>query len=91
MPVTLFIWGGADRAGARDRADHHQQLDTALNPTHAEAQMTLRVLTPAEIVAASSDDDVLANLAMIAYTYTLTLRQTLALETWRTPASRSSG
>jgi hypothetical protein len=53
--------------------------DTALNPTHAEAQLSLRVLTPAELVAASADDDVLAKLATIAYTYTLTLRQALAL------------
>ena len=55
-----------------------QLYDAALNPTHAEAQITLRVLTPAELVAAQADDDVLGRLASVAYTYTLTLRQTLA-------------
>jgi hypothetical protein len=81
MPVTLFIWGAGRIVPVRvtELTITEQLYDTALNPTHAEAQMTLRVLTPAELVAASSDDDVLANLATIAYTYTLTLRQTLAL------------
>jgi hypothetical protein len=81
MPVTLFIWGAGRIVPVRvtDLTITEQLYDTALNPTHAEAQMALRVLTPAELVAASSDGDVLANLATIAYTYTLTLRQALAL------------
>jgi hypothetical protein len=81
MPVTLFIWGAGRIVPVRvtDLTITEQLYDTALNPTHAEAQMALRVLTPAELVAASADGDVLANLATIAYTYTLTLRQALAL------------
>lgn len=80
MPVTLFIWGAGRIVPVRvtDLTITEQLYDTALNPTHAEAQVTLRVLTPAELAAAASDHDVLANLAKVAYDYTLTLRQGLA-------------
>jgi hypothetical protein len=80
MPVTLFIWGPGRIVPVRvtGLTITETLYDPALNPTHAQAQLTLRVLTPAELVAASADDDVLGNLATVAYTYTLTLRQTLA-------------
>ncbi len=81
VPVTLFIWGLGRIVPVRvtGLTITEKLYDPALNPTHAEAQLSLRVLTPAELVAASADDDVLANLATIAYTYTLTLRQALAV------------
>jgi hypothetical protein len=81
MPVTLFIWGAGRIVPVRvtGLTITEKLYDTALNPTHAEAQVALRVLTPAELVAASADDDVLAGLATVAYTYTLTLRQALAV------------
>jgi len=50
-----------------------------LSPTHAEAQVSLRVLTPAELDAVKTDGDLLGNLATAAYCYTLTLRQGLAV------------
>jgi hypothetical protein len=81
MPVTLFIWGRGRIVPVRVNGltITEQLYDSALNPTHAEAQLELKVLTPAELVGAFADDDVLANLATIAYTYTLTLRQELAV------------
>ena len=81
MPVTLFIWGAGRIVPVRvtGLTITEKLYDSALNPIHAEAQLSLRVLTPAELVAASADDDVLGNLATIAYTYTLTLRQALAV------------
>jgi hypothetical protein len=81
IPVTLFIWGPGRIVPVRVTAltITEKLYDGALNPTHVEAQISLRVLTPAELTAASTDDDVLGNLATIAYSYTLTLRQTLAL------------
>jgi hypothetical protein len=81
MPVTLFVWGPGRIVPVRltELTITEKLYDSMLNPTHAEAQLALRVLTPAEIVAASSDDDVLAGLANVAYTYTLTLRQALAV------------
>jgi len=80
MPVTLFIWGPGRIVPVRvtGLTITEQLYDTMLNPTHAEAQLSLDVLTPAELVAASADDDMLGHLATIAYTYTLTLRQALA-------------
>ncbi len=81
MPVTLFIWGPGRIVPVRVTAltITEQLYDQALNPVHAQAQVSLRVLTPAELVAASADNDVLGGLASVAYTYTLTLRQTLAV------------
>ncbi len=81
IPVTLFIWGPGRIVPVRLTALSitEKLYDEALNPTYAQAQVTLRVLTPAELVAAKTDNDVLGGLASIAYTYTLTLRQTLAL------------
>ena len=81
MPVTLFIWGPGRIVPVRvtTLTITEKIYDSALNPTHAEAQIGLRVLTPAELVAASSDNDVLGSLATIAYTYTYGLRQALAL------------
>ena len=81
VPVTLFIWGAERIVPVRvtGLTITEKLYDSALNPTHAEAQVTLRVLTPAELVAASADNDVLGKLATVAYTYTLTLRQALAV------------
>jgi hypothetical protein len=81
MPVTLFVWGPGRIVPVRvtGLTITEQLYDSALNPTHAEAQLTLRVLTPAELKNASADNDVLGQLATIAYNYTLSLRQALAI------------
>ena len=81
MPVTLFIWGEGRIVPVRvtSLTITEKLYDARLNPTHAEAQLSLSVLTPAELVATTRDNPILGNLATIAYTYTLTLRQELAL------------
>ena len=81
MPVVLFIWGPGRIVPVRvtGLTITERLYDSLLNPTHAEAQLTLRVLTPAELSSASQDNDVLAGLATAAYTYTFSLRQGLAL------------
>ena len=81
LPMTLFIWGTGRIVPVRvtGLSITEQLFDAALNPVHAEAQLTLQVLTPAELAAASADDDVLGTLATVAYNYTLTLRQALAV------------
>jgi hypothetical protein len=81
IPVVLFVWGPGRIVPVRvtSLTVTEKLYDSALSPTHADAQLSLRVLTPAELVAAKADDDVLGGLASIAYTYTLTLRQALAL------------
>jgi hypothetical protein len=93
MPVVLFIWGVGRIVPVRltTLTITEKLYDSALNPIHAEAQLALRVLTPAELVAAQKDNDVLANLASIAYTYTFTLRQALAVANLANAASSIIG
>jgi hypothetical protein len=93
MPVVLFIWGIGRIVPVRvtTLTITEKLYDSALNPIHAEAQMALRVLTPAELVAAQADNDILANLASIAYTYTFTLRQALAVANLANAASSIIG
>lgn len=81
VPVALFIWGAFRIVPVRVTAltTTEKLYDTALNPTYAEVQLTLRVLTPMELEAATTDNDVLAGLATVAYTYTLGVRQAGAL------------
>jgi hypothetical protein len=81
VPVTLFIWGAGRIVPVRvtGLTINERLYDNKLNPTHAEAELSLSVLTPAELSAAHTDNDVLASLASVAYYYTLTLRQGLAL------------
>ena len=82
MPVTLFVWGDTRYVPVRvtQLTITETLYDATLNPTHAEAQITLRVLTPAELVSAEADNDVLGQLATAAYSYTLQQRQQLALD-----------
>jgi hypothetical protein len=81
MPVVLFIWGAGRIVPVRvtGLTITEKLYDATLNPTHAEAQLSLRVLTPAELNSAKTDNDVLAGLATTAYNYTFSLRQALAL------------
>jgi len=81
LPVTLFIWGAGRILPVRvvDLTITEQLFGAGLQPIHAEAQLTLRVLTPSELAAVSADDHVLGALAGAAYAYTLSLRQALAV------------
>lgn len=81
MPVVLFVWGPGRIVPVRvtGLTITEKLYNGTLSPTHAEAQLSLRVLTPAELQAAGTDDDVLGSLATVAYDYTLALRQALAL------------
>jgi hypothetical protein len=81
VPVTLFIWGAERIVPVRvtGLTVTERLYDEALNPVHAEAQVSLRVLTPPELVAAAASDSVLGNFATVAYNYTLALRQALAV------------
>ena len=80
MPVVLFIWGPGRIVPVRvtGLTITEKLYNATLSPTHAEAQLSLRVLTPAELDAVTSDS-VLGNLATVAYDYTLALRQGLAV------------
>jgi hypothetical protein len=78
MPTVLFVWGPQRIVPVRLTAlsINERLYDATLNPTHAEAQVTLRVLTPDELLAVSAP---MGDIAKIAYVYTQGLRQVQAL------------
>lgn len=77
VPVVLFVWGAFRIVPVRLTAltITEKLYDEILNPVHAEVQLRLRVLTPAELNAAKANQKVLADLGTVAYTYTLGVRQ----------------
>jgi hypothetical protein len=78
MPTVLFVWGPGRIVPVRvtTLTITERLYDSILNPTHAEAQLGLRVLTPNELSHAS---DILGGLAKVSYSYSQGLRQALAV------------
>jgi hypothetical protein len=79
LPTVLFVWGPGRIVPVRVTAlSLTEKLydATLLNPTHVEAQITLRVLTQNELKYV---DGALGSLANIASTYSQGLREALAI------------
>lgn len=79
LPTVLFIWGPGRIVPVRVTAlSITEKLydSVLLNPTHAEAQISLRVLTAQELPFV---DGPLGTVAQMASTYSQKLRQALAL------------
>ncbi len=78
LPVVLFVWGPGRIVPVRitSLSITEKLYDELLNPTHADAQLTLQVLTPQELGALTG---VLGQVAKVAYTYSQGLRQALAV------------
>jgi hypothetical protein len=78
VPLVLFVWGPERILPVRIAAltITEKLYDSALNPVHADAQVTLRVLTPDDLTSIQSD---MKDVAKAAYNYTLGLRQTGAV------------
>jgi hypothetical protein len=79
LPTVLFIWGPGRIVPVRVTAltiTEKLYDTTLLNPTHVEAQITLRVLTQEELKYV---DGPLGTLANTAYSYSQGLREALAL------------
>lgn len=78
IPTVLFVWGPGRILPVRvtSLTITERLYDPLLNPTHAEAQLGLRVLTPEELKFVTGP---LAQVATTAYTYSQGLRQALAL------------
>jgi hypothetical protein len=79
LPTVLFVWGPGRILPVKvTTLTITEKLYDAilLNPTHAEAQIGITVLTPDEIVAIQ---DSLQQVAQTAYEYSQGLRQALAL------------
>jgi len=77
VPVVLFVWGPFRIVPVRVTAFSvtEKLFDGLLNPTHAEAQITLTVLTPDELATVQGS---MASIAQSAYSYTLGLKQVQA-------------
>jgi hypothetical protein len=79
VPTVLFIWGPGRILPVRVTSlTITEKLYDALllNPTHAEAQIGLKVLTPDEVLALT---DSLKQVAKVAYEYSQGRRQALAV------------
>jgi hypothetical protein len=78
VPTVLFIWGPGRILPVRvtQLSISEKIYDTLLNPTHAEAQIQLTVLTPEEL---NNVQGPLKPVANAAYAYSQGLRQALAL------------
>jgi hypothetical protein len=78
VPVVLFIWGPSRIVPVRVTALNVSEklYDRVLNPTHAEVQITLSVLTPQDLANVA---DPMKSIAMTAYNYTQGLRQAQAI------------
>src|SRR5262249_16071664 len=78
LNTVLFVWGPGRIVPVRVTAltVTERLYDRYLSPTHAEAQLTLRVLTANELEHDTAD---LALLARAANAYSQGLRQTLAV------------
>lgn len=78
VPIVLFVFGPFRIVPVRVTAlsVSEKLYDGLLNPTHAEAQITLTVLTPDEIQSVTGT---MAGIATAAYSYTQGVRQAQAL------------
>ncbi len=78
VPTVLFVWGPQRIVPVRVTAltITEKLYDALLNPTHADVQITLKVLTPEELVKVESE---LGTVAKVAYAYSQGLRQLQAL------------
>jgi hypothetical protein len=78
VPLALFVWGPGRIVPVRVTTLKitEKLYDGFLNPTHAEAELGLRVLTPKELADASGP---LKDIAKGAYYYSHGLRQALAV------------
>ncbi|MDO8586992.1 MAG: hypothetical protein Q7T82_08120 [Armatimonadota bacterium] len=78
LPTVLFVWGPGRILPVRVSSLNitEKLYDSLLNPTHAEAVITLDVLTPSELEFVSGP---LAAVAKKAYTYSQRKREALAV------------
>ncbi|HMD91014.1 MAG TPA: hypothetical protein VKG80_00075 [Trebonia sp.] len=76
LPVVLFFWNSNRVVPVRvtTLTVTETLYDTNLNPTHAQAQLSLRVLTPTELAATNPAPGTPADLAVTAYKQTLATR-----------------
>jgi hypothetical protein len=79
VPVVLFVWGPLRIVPVRVTGLTVKETlyDVLLNPTHAEVDISLTVLTPDELAAVNGP---MAKIASMAYNYNQGLRQARAAD-----------
>jgi hypothetical protein len=89
VPVVLFVWGLQILPVRVVELTVTQKLfDHLLNPTQAEVQLKLKVLTPDSVVNVPQP---MKSIARGAYVYTQTLRQAFAISNLGGPAATLVG
>ena len=90
VPTVLFVWGPGRIVPVRltSLSITEKLYDGLLNPIHAEASITVQVLTPDELASVTGP---LAEIAKIAYTYSQDLRQVLAIANLANAAESAIG
>ena len=90
VPVVLFVWGLQRIVPVRVSGLTVKETlyDVLLNPTHAEVEISLTVLTPDELAAVNGP---MKKIASIAYDYNQGLRQARAAENLAQPAASILG
>ena len=94
VPVTLFVWGPGRIVPVRvtDLTITEQLYNPSLNPIHAEAQLSLRVLTPAELDGAARPTTTSSGTSPLSPTTTRSrCARRWRSRTWRTRPTSSSG
>lgn len=88
VPVVLFYWNSNRVVPVRvtTLSITETLYDEDLNPRHAQAQLSLRVLSPAELAAANPAPGTAADLAVVAYNSTLATRRLWAAANAASPA-----
>ena len=79
VPVVLFVWGPQRIVPVRVTGFTVKEtlFDVLLNPTHAEVEISLTVLTPDELAAVNGP---MSKIASMAYDYNQGLRQARAAD-----------
>jgi hypothetical protein len=90
VPTVLFVWGPGRIVPVRvtNLSITEKLYDALLNPIHAEATISLRVLTPDELAYVTGP---LADVAKIAYKYSQGLREVLAIANLANAAESAIG
>lgn len=93
VPVVLFFWNENRIVPVRvtTLTITETLYGTNLNPTHAQAQVSLRVLTPTELASANPAPGSSAALAVVAYMRTLSIRSQWASNNTASPAPSITG
>ena len=81
LPTVIFVWGVGRCLPVRvtSLSITEKLFDAALNPTHVDVKLGLRVLRPEELEDLGKSTDPLAGLAKGLYDYSMSMRRVAAV------------